>query len=74
LNLTVAQLNLFVEVIGDRLRKDNANQAMIMRMAVVASLTKEGNEAFQKYIDEVFETPKLIIASSDLTKFGLEQK
>lgn len=45
-----------------------------MRMAIVSALTKEGAEAFQRFIDEVFDEPKLIIASGDLAKFGLGSK
>ena len=49
---------------------------MVMRMAIVSALTKEGAETFQKYIDEVFVEENIIVpvTNEDLSKFGMRRK
>ena len=76
MELTVAQLNLLIERIADRVSKREANQAIVMRLAIAAALTKEGGEVFQEYIDGIFDTPEntLILKPENLSKFGLEYK
>ncbi len=72
MNLTIGQLNLLIVVIGDRMNKQAANTALSMRIAIVAALSKEGAEAFQAYIDEVFMDRRVIpVTTEDLSKFGL---
>ena len=75
MNLTIDQLNLLISVIGERKKKDAVTQAMILRMAVVASLSEEGAKAFQRYVEETFSESRIIpVTSADLSQFGLGGK
>lgn len=68
-------MNLLIGIAGDRLRKDAANSALIMRLAIAANLSKEGQEVFQEYIDKIFNEPKIILVKpEDLSSFGLETR
>ena len=76
MDLTISQLNLLIEVIGDRLSKQGANQALVMRLAIASSLSKEGAEVFQRFIDETFrkEETHIILRPDELSKFGMKKR
>jgi len=73
--LTVSQLNLLIETIGIRGKKDAMNQAIFMRLAISASLTKEGADLFHQLVDEVFTDRQIIrVTTENLSKFKIGVK
>jgi hypothetical protein len=74
LDLTVPQLNLLIETIGDRRKKDGINQAMLFRLSIVAALSKEGAEIFQQVVNETFSENRILpVTTADLSKLGLKR-
>jgi len=74
LNLTMGQLNLLIVTIGERKNKDYINSAIVMRLAVVAALSKEGAEAFQELVHRTFDKNVIVpVEPEDLAKFGLKE-
>jgi hypothetical protein len=74
LNLTMGQLNLLIVTIGERKNKDYINSAIVMRLAVVAALSKEGAEAFQELVHRTFDKNVIVpVGPEDLAKFGLKE-
>jgi len=70
--LTVPQLNLLIETVGDRKKKESVSQAMLYRLAIVAALSKEGAEVLQQISNDVFLESRIVaVTTQDLSKFGL---
>lgn len=72
MDLTVSQLNLLIETIGERRKKDSVSQAMLQRLAILAAMSKEGAEVLQQIVNDTFMESKIIvITTAELSKFGL---
>lgn len=51
------------------------NQAIFMRLAISASLTKEGADLFHQLVDEVFTDRQIIrVTTENLSKFKIGVK
>lgn len=73
LSLTIDQLKLMLNRIGERKKRDAITGASLMKFAISASLSKEGHEAFQDMVKEVLDDePVIKIAKpEDLKEFGM---
>lgn len=68
-------MNLLIETIGERLKKEGVGQAMLFRLAIAAALSKEGAEVLQQLVNDTFVEAKILpVTTAELAKFGMSMK
>jgi len=72
LDLTADQLTLFLKAGAKRRKDEMIMQLGIVRIAYASVMSKEGQRAYQDFMDDMKE--KKILPANELSKVGLEIK
>ncbi len=76
IKLTLNQLNTFVTRITERNKQKCITEALVMRMAIIGAMSKEGGREFDKFVDrlsseiDTVQKPIKPVKPVDLTNLG----